>query len=77
MTVPDGLSNIDSPEKSTDGMALMSSWTEPIRTLSPALTCASVTRLPLTFTPLVDFRSTIHQRLARASIRACFRETDG
>src|SRR6185436_608213 len=77
MTVPDGLSNMDSPVNSTDGIALRSSWTDPTRILSPALIWASLMRLPLTLTPLVDFRSTIHQWLFRASTRACLRETDG
>jgi hypothetical protein len=77
MTVPDGLSNIDSPEKSTEGIDFTSSWTLPMRILSPALICASAMRLPLTLTPLVDLRSMIHHSPPRLSMRACLRDTDG
>ena len=42
MTVPEGLSNIESALKSTDGIGRASSSTEPTDNLSPAETCASV-----------------------------------
>src|SRR5581483_4208888 len=69
ITVPDGLSNIDSLLKFTAGCGLSSSCTDPIAILSPGLTCDSETRLPLTLTPFVDFRSTIHHALLRDSKR--------
>jgi hypothetical protein len=77
MTVPEGLSNIESALKSTDGSARASSSTDPTESLSPAATCPSVTRFPLSFTPFVDFRSTIHQCSPRSSNFACFRDTEG
>ena len=77
ITVPEGLSNIESALKSTDGIARASSSTDPTDNLSPAATCASVTRLPFNFTPFVDLRSTIHQLSPRSSKRACFRDTEG
>src|SRR5258708_7766764 len=73
----DNPSGMESPVKLTEGRDFSSSWTEPMRTLSPALTCASVTRFPLILTPLVDLRSMIHQPLSRGSKRACLRETEG